>query len=160
MELRPELMPPVLDGAEVDRLSALAAHLDGAPPERSADALAEFNRLAGTDLAWQDFQGVHNAEEHEAWVRRVLYRGRIRPAADVTRAELVEVVRRAMSIDEYPDDHEAYMAVFDANVPMSGASDMIFWPPEHHPPSVGAYSTAPERIVGWALSPKNAPIRL
>lgn len=50
MELRPELMPPVLDGAEVARLAELAAYLDGAPPDRSADAPAEFDRLAGTDL--------------------------------------------------------------------------------------------------------------
>lgn len=91
---------------------------------------------------------------------RVLYRGRIKPAAGVTRAELVEVVRRAMSTDEHLDEHEAYMAVFDANVPMSGASNMIFWPPEQHPPSAGTYSPTPEQIVEWALSPKNAPIRL
>lgn len=100
MELRPELMPPVLDDAEVARLAALAAHLDGAPPERSAGALAEFNRLAGTVLPWQEFQGIHGAEDHADWVRRVLYRERIEPAADVTRAELVEVVRRAMSSDD------------------------------------------------------------
>lgn len=69
MELRPELMPPVLDDAEVARLAALASYLDGAPPERSADALAEFNRLAGTDLPWQEFQSIHGAEDHADWVR-------------------------------------------------------------------------------------------
>ena len=64
MELRPEVMPPALDDAEVARLAELAAYLDGAPPERSADALAEFNRLAGTDLPWQEFQSSHGAEDH------------------------------------------------------------------------------------------------
>lgn len=52
------------------------------------------------------------------------------------------------------------MAVFDANVPMSGTSDMIFRPPEPRPPPAGAYSPTPEQIVEWALSPKNAPVRL
>lgn len=50
----------------------------------------------------------------------MLHRDRIEPAAGVTRAESVAAVRRAMSTDKSLDEHEAYMAVFDADVPMSG----------------------------------------
>ena len=149
------------------RLTALAAYLDGAPSERSADALTEFNRLAGTDLLWREFQGIHGAEDHGTWVRRVLYREGIKPAAGVTRAELVEVVRRAMAGDEHPAEQAAYMAVFDANVPMAGASNLIFYPPQRRSGTgggegwpAGAYDPMPERIVEWALSPDKAPIRL
>src|SRR5262245_38052031 len=113
MKLRPELMPPVLDEALVARLAELAAGLDGAWPGRWEDDLAEFNRLAGTSIPFEELQGIYGGEDHEYYVRRVLFYRLIKPAADVTRAE---IVRRAMPTNEFFSEHEAYMAVFDANV--------------------------------------------
>ena len=157
MELRPELMPPALDEALVARLAELAAQLDGDPDE---DKRAEFNRLAGTDIPMQEFQGIYGGEDHEDYVRRVLYYRLIKSAGGVTRAELAEVVRRAMPQNEFIDQHEGYMAVFDANVPLEGASNLIFYPPDYDPATntwgggrtMGKYNPTPEQIVEWALA--------
>jgi hypothetical protein len=158
MELRPELMPPVLDEQLVARLTNLAANLDGNPDE---DMRAEFNRLAGTDIPMTEFQGIYGGVDHEDYVRRVLYYQQIKPVADVTRAELAEVVRRAMPTNEFFDQHEAYMAVFDVNVPLEGASNLIFYPPDYDDGTntwasgrpIGEYDPTPEQIVEWALAP-------
>ncbi|MGE3808444.1 MAG: hypothetical protein AB7K24_27590 [Gemmataceae bacterium] len=158
MELRPELMPPALDERLVARLAKLAAHLDGDPDE---DIRAEFNRLAGTDIPMAEFQGIYGGEDHEDYVRRVLCYQQIKPTLGVTQAELVEVVRRAMPTNEFFDQHEAYMAVFDANVPLNGASNLIFYPPDYDVGTntwgggrpMGEYDPTPEQIVEWAVAP-------
>ena len=158
MELRPELMPPALDEAKVRHLAELAAGIDGANPGQWEEDLAEFNRVAGMSLAFEDFQGIYGAEEHETWVRRVLVQQVVRPVVDVTRSELAEIVRRAMPGNGY-EDYEAYMAVFDANVPLPGASNLIFYP--YDPATntwgegweMGEYDPTPEQIVEWALAP-------
>jgi hypothetical protein len=159
VDLRPELMPPPLEEAQVARLAALAARLDGAGPGQGEEDLAEFNRLAGTAIPIEEFQGISWGEDDEDWVRRVLYSRSIKPVADVTRAELAEVVRRAMPTNEYFPQHEGYMAVFDANVPLDGASNLIFYPPDYDPKTntwgggrpIGEYDPTPEQIVAWAL---------
>src|SRR5262249_55678792 len=58
MQLRRALMPPALDQAKVARLAELAAAIDGANPGQWENALAEFNREAGTTLTFADFQGI------------------------------------------------------------------------------------------------------
>jgi hypothetical protein len=159
MELRAELMPPVLDEARVRRLAQLASRLDGARLGPWEEDLAEFNRVAGTALAIRDFQGIYGAEEHENWVRRVLVWQAVRPVADIVRAELIEVVRRAMPQSGY-EDREAYMAIFEANVPMPRASNLIFYPSDYDARtntwdggrSIGQYDPTPEQIVEWALA--------
>lgn len=158
MELRPELEPPTLDEALVARLAELAERLDGAQDERLR---AEFNRLAGTDIPMEELQGICGGEDPEDYVRRVLYRRLIRPAAEVTRAELAEVVRRAMPQGGPFHPHEAYMAIFDANVPRASASNLLFYPPDYDPEThtwgggrpLGEYDPTPEQIVEWALAP-------
>ncbi len=161
MELRPELMPPALDEALVVRLAKLAHRLDGARPGQGDEDLAEFNRLAVADIPLTEFQGIYGGEDHADWVRRLLYSQRIKPAPGVTREELAEVVRRAMPSNEYFHEHEAYMAVFDANVQLDGASNLIFYPPNYDPATntwdggrpMGEYDPTPEQIVEWALAP-------
>ena len=161
MELRSELMPPVLDETLVARLAKLAAHLDGARPGECDDELDEFNHLSGIDIPLVDFQGIYGAEGHENWVRRMLLFRLIKPASGVTREELAEVVRRAMPQNEFFDQHEGYMAVFNANVPLESASGLIFYPSDYDPATntwdggrpMGEYDPSPEQIVEWALSP-------
>ena len=106
-----------------------------------------------------DFQGIYKAEDAEDWVRRLLLARAVRPVADVTRAELVEIVRRIAPKDGRGD--EAYMAVFDATVPRPGASNLVFYPPDYDPStntwgggrSMGEYDPTPEQVVDWALEP-------
>jgi hypothetical protein len=158
MELRTELMPPLLDGAKIRRLSELAARLDGANPGQGDADLTAFNQIAGTALAIDDFQQIYESEDHESWVRRILVKKTVRPVSDVTRSELIEVVRRAMPQNGYPD-YEAYMAIFDANVPRTGASILIFYPSVYDPNSnssgegrpIEEYDPTPEEIVAQAM---------
>ena len=163
VELRPELMPPALDEARVRHLAELASRLDspldGADPGLWEDDVAEFNRVAETAFSIEDFQGIYGAEEHEDWVRRVLIRNTVRPVPDVTRAELAEIIRRAMPQSSDPD-YEAYMAIFDANVPLPGASNLTFYPSDYDPATntwgggrpINEYDPTPEQIVEWALA--------
>ena len=161
MDLRAKLMPPLLDEAKVSRLAELAADIDGAGPGQWEDILPEFNRIAGTTFAFEEFQGIYGAEEHDTWVRRILVGQCVRPVPDVTRAELVEIIRRAMPQSGDPA-YEAYMAIFDANVPRPKASNLIFYPPDYDPATntwgggrqMGEYDPTPEQIVDWALADK------
>ncbi|MQA39945.1 hypothetical protein [Rugamonas aquatica] len=156
MELRQELTPPQLDEQLVDRLAQLADAIDGNPSQAQC---AEFNKLAGTELPVNFFQGVYGSENHTNFVRRVLRKQRIKPVPDVTREELVEIVRRAMKPDR-SGLHEAYMAVFDCNVPRPHASNLIFYPADydHNSDTWGGgkpmndYDPSPEQIVDWALN--------
>jgi hypothetical protein len=155
MDLRQELTPPFVDELRVARLAELANALDGNPSETLR---AEFNKLAGTDVPMILFQGVYESENHANFVRRVLCEQRIVPVPDVTREELVEIVRRAMKPDK-AGLHEAYMAIFDCNVPRAHASNLIFWPADYDHSSgtwgsgrpMSDYDPSPEQIVDWAL---------
>ncbi|MBA5690734.1 hypothetical protein [Rugamonas apoptosis] len=155
MELRQELTPPQLDEQFVDRLAQLADTIDGNP---SQALCAEFNRLAGTELPLSFFQGVYGSENHANFVWRVLRKQRIKPVPDVTREELVEIVRRAMKPDR-GEVHEAYMAMFECNVPRPHASNLIFYPADYDPNSdtwgggkpMSDYDPSPEQIVDWPL---------
>ena len=158
VELRHELMPPELDDAEVARLAKLAAQIDGANPGQWEDELAEFNRAVGVSFAIADFQGIYGAEEHETWVRRVLVRERVRPVPDVTRAELLEIVRRGMPSNGNPQ-HEAIMAIIDANLPLADASYLSFYPLDYDAATntwgggrqMCDYDPTADQIVNWAM---------
>jgi hypothetical protein len=123
MELRPELTLPTLDEALVARLARLADRLDGSPPGRHDDLLVEFNRLAGTALALEDFQGIYKVEDAEDWVREVLYQRFIRRVPDLSRTEMVEIVSRVLT---GRDDHDFYLDLFLVNC--RHPSDLIFDP--------------------------------
>ena len=126
MELRPELMPPPLGVAKVASLAKLAAGLDGAHPGQWEDDLAEFNRLAGTTIPIVEFQGIYGVEDHEDWVRRVLYQQSLVPA-DVSREEMVEIVSRATPSNGNPN-YDFYLELFLVNCKHPSRSDLIFWP--------------------------------
>lgn len=143
----------------MQRLADLAARIDGACPGEWDELLEEFNRLAGTAVPFEHFQGIYGAEEHIDWVRRLICSREIQPASNVTRDELIEVVRRAMP-QNGDAQAEVYMAIFDANVPRKGASNLIFEPPDYDEASntwdggrpIGEYDPTPEQIVDWVLS--------
>jgi len=126
MDLRPELLPPPLDAVRVARLAELATRLDGAQPGQWEDDLAEFNRVAGSAIPIEEFQGIYGAEDHEDWVRRLLYQQALVPA-DVTREEMVEIVSRAMPQNGNPN-YDFYFQLFLVNCKHPSGSDLIFWP--------------------------------
>ena len=126
MELRAELQPPKLDERKVARLAELAARLDGANAGEWEDDLAEFNRLAGTEIPIEHFQGIYGAEEHVEWARRVLY-GRALTPTDVSRDEMIEIVSRIMD-PNYDADQNFYVELFTVNCKHPSESDLLFWP--------------------------------
>lgn len=157
MILRHELTPPLLDEQLVARLAELADAIDGNPSEALR---AEFNKLAGTEVPASFFQGVYGSEGHANFVRRVLRQQDIKPVPDVTRDELVEIVRRAIEFDQV-ELQEAYMDVFDCNVQRPHASNLIFYPADYDPSNdtwgggkpMDDYDPSPEQIVDWAVDP-------
>ena len=126
MELRCELMPPALDEDLVAHLANLAAEIDGARPGQWEDDLAEFNRLAGTAIPYEQFQGISGAEDHADWVRRLLYRQSVAPVPDLSREEMVEIVSRVQSLP--PPHRDFYLESFEVNCNHPSRSDLIFWP--------------------------------
>jgi hypothetical protein len=125
MELRSELMPPALDETLVARLAKLAAAIDGARPGQWEEHLAEFNRLAHTAIPFADFQGIYGGEEHEDWIRKLLYQKSLTADPNLARAEMVEIVSRVMAGGK---DHEFFLELFLVNCKHPSGSDLIFWP--------------------------------
>ncbi len=124
MVLRPELVPPVLDKDRLARLAKLAARIDGAAPGQADDELAEFNRLAGEDVPFEEFQGIYKSEDHEDWVRRLLYRQSLVPSADLSLEEMVEIVSRSRD----DPDRDFYRQSFLVNRKHPSGSDLLYWP--------------------------------
>src|SRR5215813_10293748 len=108
MDLRAELMPPPLDEARVKRLAELAAWMDGCTETHphALDWLEAFNREAGTHLRLVDFQGVYGGTGHDTFVRNLLAEPSVRRVPDVTREELLELIRRLTSAGG--TEHEEY----------------------------------------------------
>jgi hypothetical protein len=151
VDLRPELLPPPVSperleelGLEIDRIADLVAVC----PEEAAEAVRVFNEATGHDYGVLDFAEYWGARGVEEFAREAA-----RPArpvvADITRDELVEVVRRVMAAD--PEiDH--YLLLLGTNVLHPGVDSLIF-----HPPEALAEASA-EQIVDEAL--KYRPIAL
>ena len=78
---------------------------------------------------------------------------RAKRVGDLSRSELEDIVRRAMDVNSW--DSEYYMDLFDKNVPMPCASNLIFHPPERYDGSIEDYSPSPEEIVELATAETN-----
>lgn len=150
MDLRPELLPQSLDEAKVQRLAQLAAAIDGARPGSMGDEVAEFNREAQTTLTFTDFQGIYGGQDHDTWVRQVLAAPYERRLPDVTRAELLELVRRVMENDGEEHEISFWLEMLALNIPDPRISDLIFWPGEYFGDGDNSRELSPEQIVDVA----------
>ncbi|WP_157369623.1 hypothetical protein [Zavarzinella formosa] len=127
MDLRPQFLPPNFDEVWFARLVELAARLDGADSGVWDDDLAEFNRLAGTTIPFDDFQEIYEQQSHRDWVRRILFQKTLLPCADISLEEMIEIVTRAMSIDENAD-WDFYLELFVVNCKHPLGVNLIFGP--------------------------------
>jgi hypothetical protein len=152
MDLRPELMPPVLDEAKVARLAELADQLDGARPGVWEEKLAEFNQLAGTSLAFGDFQGIYGGQSHSTWVRKLLGNPFQRPIADIRNDELVELARRVMECTGAEHEIDFWLKMLEVNLPDPKVSDLIFWPGEYFGDGNNSRELTPEQVVDLSRS--------
>ena len=147
MDLRSELIPPVLDEAKVARLAELADQLDGARAGEWETNLAEFNRLAGTILALIDFKDIYSGQRHSTWVRKVLAGSFLRRLPDVTRDELVEMTRRVMECRGEEHEIHFWLKMLELNLPDPRVSDLIFWPGEYFGDGDNSRELTPEEVV-------------
>ena len=161
MELRKELTPPPISEArwqEVkDRIERIEEVLDQG---RDADDLIrEFNEFTGRHYDEVFFRRYWRSIDLEDFVREASRRPP-KPVHDVMREELVEVVRRAMSGPQGDAEYEFYFEIFDANVGVPGAWNLICYPPDYDPVTntwgggrqMGEYHPTPEEIVRQALA--------
>jgi hypothetical protein len=58
---------PELDEELVQQLARIADRLDGGDENVDLPILEEFNRLAGTEIPFAEFQGIYGGEDHVAY---------------------------------------------------------------------------------------------
>ncbi|SNT42021.1 hypothetical protein SAMN05216252_124102 [Actinacidiphila glaucinigra] len=146
VDLRPELLPPPVGpkrlaelAREIERIEDLAG--SGEPADQ---AVAAFNERTGHDYLLSDFTCYDASRGLEEFAREAARPARPR-VADITREELVEIVRR-VEADPAGEDTDYHLLLLDCNTPHPRACDLLF-----HPPA-GLEDAPPERIVEAALA--------
>jgi hypothetical protein len=124
MELRPELSPPPVGRSRLEELSREIERISGLlyAGEPAGEAIAAFNAETGHAYDASDFAEYHGWRSLDDFAVEAA-----RPAypkvPDVTRDELVEIVRRLLAADPETD---FYLLLLRANVAHPGASDLIY----------------------------------
>ncbi|MCG7525917.1 bacteriocin immunity protein [Streptomyces sp. OfavH-34-F] len=151
MDLRPELLPPPVSRQQLNELCTEVeriAELLTVHPEVAGGEIEAFNAMTGQDYVALDFAEYDGSRSLEEFAREAA-----RPArpviADITRDELVEIVRRLLTGSEESD---YYLRLLEANVSHPRVSDLVF-----HPSDI-LQDPSPEQIVDEAL--KYRPIAL
>jgi hypothetical protein len=141
MELRAELLPPRVTpqrieelGCEIDRIAELRG-------TAAQEAMATFRETTGHD--YSEFENYWAAESREEAATRAA-RPTCPRVPDITRDELVEIVRRIRTC--LPPDQDWYLLVLKSNTIHPAPSDLIFWPPPE------LESASAEEIVDAILS--------
>ncbi|MET9515933.1 bacteriocin immunity protein [Streptomyces sp. NPDC002994] len=151
MDLRPELLPPLVSqqrleemSCEIERIADLVADSS----EEAGEAIQVFNAVTGHDYVALDFAEYWGSRDLEEFAREAA-----RPAhprvADITREELVEIVRRLLVADPESD---YYLQLLEANVLHPRVMGLIFRPSDN------LQDASAEAIVDEAL--KYRPIAL
>ena len=146
-------MPPTIDPALVQELSALVREIDLLPEGQASTQIGEFNDRAGTQLSHVDFREYFASQSSAEFALEHVLRAAIRPTNDISRAELVELTRRCIPTDHNPNP-QGYEAVMRAN----GAGEVIgwiYWPPDWDAGSqtwggglpLSEYDPEPEELV-------------
>jgi hypothetical protein len=152
VELRKELQPVKVSNAwkmEIENriLQIEEALADG----KNADPLIEeFNRITGRHYDRSFFENYWRSIGLDEFVHKAS-QPVPKKVEGVTKEELAELVRRAMDFETYGPDTELYMEIFDAQVPMPNASNLIFWPEADPYDNMNEYNPTPEEIVEKAL---------
>lgn len=156
MELRPDLMPPMLDESLIARLTELSEQIDCGHREQTREQLAAFNREAVTELEFFDFQGIYGGQSHDTWVRKVLAIPHKRRVEGVTRRELIELARRVMECDGAEHEIDFWLNMLAINIPNKRVSDLIFWPDEYFNDVNYSQRLSPEQVIEIALNDRDA----
>jgi hypothetical protein len=151
-ELRPELVPPRLDTAKIERLTRLAEEIIDLINARREfrPLLARFNVEAGTELTPGDFLASAGAMETRDFVERALMPkpGRV---ANITYDELLEVMTRVCEAQGSDSDIQFWIDLLQAHVPYRSVWNLIYWPFGCPPPD-DAPSLTPKELLDAALA--------
>ena len=141
-ELRPALSPAPVAAGRVAELRAAIQHIETLLDrgEPAGAEIAAFNAGTGHRSEVADFSSYHESHSIEQFALEAA-RPSPQRVPDVTRAELIEVVRRIMGGGP---DTDFYLDVLEANVVHPRVSDLIFYPAGPEP--------TPESVVDEALS--------
>lgn len=156
MKLRRELSLPKWDRRLVAHLTKLAEEIDCGDPEKTQAAVVAFNRRAGTDYQFIDFQGIYGGEDHDVWVRKVLAGKRERVVPDITRQELVELARRVMKLEGGEYGGYFWLRMLELHLPGSNISDLIYWPRIYFDDPEFSQDLSPAQVIDLALA-ENGP---
>ncbi|MDQ0605827.1 hypothetical protein QF037_010260 [Streptomyces canus] len=127
MDLRPELLPPPVSRQRLDELCAEVERIAGlleTRPEVAGEAIAAFNAMTGHDYVALDFAEYDASRSLEEFAREAARPARPR-VADITRDELVEIVRRLLTA---APESNYYRRLLEANVSHPRVSDLVFHP--------------------------------
>ncbi|TDC49682.1 hypothetical protein E1281_23055 [Actinomadura sp. KC345] len=124
MELRPELLPPVVAAERLDELGREIDRIAGLGGAEAREAVAAFKEATGHD--YEEFREYWGSESREEAALRAAWPRHPR-VPDVTRAELVEIVQRIMTSPS--PDQDWYLLVLESNTSHPAVTDLIFWPP-------------------------------
>jgi hypothetical protein len=142
MDLRPELLPPPVDPQRLAELSHEIERISGLRGEPAGAAIAAFKEMTGHDYDFSDFAEYYGWRDVEDFAKEAARPVRPR-VPDITRDELVEIVRRLQAADPETD---YYLRLLQANVADPHVSDLLY-----HPPA-GLGQACAEQIIDTALS--------
>jgi len=153
MPLRASLLLKPPGSEHVDRIREAAAGIMAglARGEDVGGRIASLNAMTGHEHDLGYFESLPSHGSVDEFAREAaLPVPHVVP--DLTRDELIEIVRLAMTVG-WPDT-QYYRDLFDKNVPMSGASGLIDYPEDWKPgQDLSKYNPAPEEIVDKATAP-------
>uniref|UniRef100_A0AAU2VG66 Uncharacterized protein n=1 Tax=Streptomyces sp. NBC_00003 TaxID=2903608 RepID=A0AAU2VG66_9ACTN len=144
MDLRPELLPPPVSRQRLDELCSeieRIADLLASSPEAADEAIAAFNVRTGHDYEALDFAEYDGSRSREEFAREAA-RLAHPVLADVSRDELVEIVRRVLMASP---ESGYYLRLLEANVSHPRVGDLLFHP------SDALEDASAEQIVDEAL---------
>jgi hypothetical protein len=160
MPLRPALQYSLPSPHTVANLRQMVLLVEQAT--ESADALPALKRLnaaTGRELTLEDVLSYPSAYSLDTFVRLIAF-APPRRVANLQVAELVAIAQKI--IDSAGGDDEAetayYMALFDAQVTLPGASALIFHPPDDYDGPISDWQPSAEEVVELAL--RHRPIAL
>jgi hypothetical protein len=145
VDLRPELLPPPVSRQRLDELCAEVERIAGlleTRPGVAGEAIAAFNAMTGHDYVALDFAEFDGSRSLEEFAREAARPARPR-VADITRDELVEIVRRLLTA---APESAYYRRLLEANVSHPRVSDLVFYP------SDDLQGASAEQIVDEALA--------
>src|SRR5262249_56832026 len=97
-------------------------------------------------------EGVEGGMEHERGVRAVLSEPAARPVPDITRDELLELIRRLSTAAGEEHEQIFWLRLLEANVPDKRISGLMFWPGDYFGDGNNSRNLSPEEILDIALA--------